>query len=65
MQRKRGQEALGPPRAACPGQPGPLWQYTDGTHGPEPHTVDGVGNCDGDQFNGSLEQLRKLWGVAT
>lgn len=41
-----------------------LWQYTDGTHGPEPHTVDGIGNCDRDQFNGSLEQLQKLWGVA-
>lgn len=40
-----------------------LWQYTDGTHGPEPHTVDGVGNCDRDQFNGSLDQLHRLWGA--
>ena len=39
-----------------------LWQYTDGVHGPEPHSVDGVGACDRDQFNGSLDDLRKLWG---
>src|SRR6267154_1047004 len=39
-----------------------LWQYTDGVHGPEPHRVDGVGQCDRNQFNGSLSQLRKLWG---
>ena len=42
-----------------------LWQYTDGNIGPEPHSVDGIGNCDRDQFNGSLEQLQQLWGVAT
>jgi len=40
-----------------------FWQYTDGVHGAVPHTVKGVGQCDRDQFNGSLEQLRKLWGV--
>lgn len=42
-----------------------LWQYTDGTHGPEPHSLPGIGNCDRDQFNGSLEQLHRLWGLAT
>ncbi len=42
-----------------------MWQYTDGNVGPQPHTVDGIGNCDRDQFNGTLEQLQQLWGVAT
>jgi len=41
-----------------------LWQYTDGSHGPEPRSVDGIGFCDRDKFNGSLNNLRKLWGVA-
>ena len=40
-----------------------LWQYTDGQHGPEPYSVSGIGNCDRDQFNGSLEGLQRLWGV--
>ena len=41
-----------------------LWQYTDGTNGPEPHSVTGIGNCDRDKFNGDLEGLKKLWGIA-
>lgn len=41
-----------------------LWQYTDGVMGPEPHKANGVGRCDRDQFNGSMVQLQKLWGVA-
>jgi len=41
-----------------------FWQYTDGVHGPEPHDASGVGPCDRDLFNGSVAQLRKLWGVA-
>ena len=40
-----------------------FWQYTDGVHGPAPHRVDGVGRCDRNKFNGSLAQLKKLWGV--
>jgi lysozyme len=40
-----------------------MWQYTDGNVGPQPHSVDGIGNCDRDQFNGSLEALQQLWGV--
>src|ERR1051325_1622656 len=40
-----------------------LWQYTDGVHGGTPHTVDGIGMCDRDLFNGSLANLRRLWGV--
>jgi lysozyme len=41
-----------------------LWQYTDGVAGPGPHSVDGIGPCDRDQFNGTVEQLQKLWRVA-
>jgi lysozyme len=38
-----------------------MWQYTDGAVGPEPHTVPGIGRCDRDKFNGTEQQLRKLW----
>lgn len=38
-----------------------LWQYTDGAAGPTPHSVDGVGRCDRDQFNGTEKQLRTFW----
>lgn len=38
-----------------------LWQYTDGTTGPEPHTVNGIGPCDRNQYNGTITQLRKRW----
>ena len=38
-----------------------LWQYTDGVNGPAPHAVDGIGPCDRDQFNGSLDGLHRLW----
>jgi lysozyme len=41
-----------------------MWQYTDGTVGPPPHSVEGVGNCDRDQFNGELDELTKLWGYS-
>lgn len=40
-----------------------MWQYTDGDVGPPPHSVDGIGKCDRDRFNGSLKQLHALWGV--
>jgi len=40
-----------------------LWQYTDGVHGASPHRVDGVGLCDRSKFNGSLTQLKRLWGA--
>ncbi|HEV7859167.1 MAG TPA: glycoside hydrolase family 25 protein [Pyrinomonadaceae bacterium] len=42
-----------------------MWQYTDGTNGPQPHSVNGIGNCDRDQFNGSLDGLRRLWGFTS
>jgi GH25 family lysozyme M1 (1,4-beta-N-acetylmuramidase) len=40
-----------------------FWQYTDGVHGSVPRSVDGVGRCDRNKFNGSLAQLKRLWGV--
>jgi lysozyme len=39
-----------------------MWQYTDGDVGPEPHSVQGIGNCDRDQFNGTIDGLKRLWG---
>jgi lysozyme len=42
-----------------------LWQYSDGVDGPEPHDIAGVAPpCDRNLFNGSIKQLKKLWGVA-
>ena len=38
-----------------------LWQYTDGSHGPEPHSLDGVGNCDRDRFAGDAAALAAFW----
>ena len=41
-----------------------MWQYTNGVVGPEPHSVGGIGKCDRDQFNGTVEGLKKLWGYS-
>lgn len=38
-----------------------LWQYTDGSAGPQPHRVPGVGRCDRDKFNGDEAGLRRLF----
>jgi lysozyme len=38
-----------------------FWQYTDGNFGHQPHDVPGVGPCDRDTFNGTEENLKKLW----
>jgi lysozyme len=38
-----------------------LWQYTDGAAGPQPHSVDGIGLCDRDFFNGSDAELKSWW----
>jgi lysozyme len=38
-----------------------FWQYTDGNSGLQPHQVNGVGRCDRDKFNGTAENLPKLW----
>ncbi|HEY6119299.1 MAG TPA: glycoside hydrolase family 25 protein [Pyrinomonadaceae bacterium] len=40
-----------------------LWQYTDGVAGPQPHSVEGIGLCDRDRFNGRMKGLLRLWGV--
>jgi lysozyme len=42
-----------------------LWQYTDGSAGPQPHQVPGIGRCDRDKFNGDEAGLRRLWGHPT
>ena len=48
--------------ALPPGWPSwTLWQYTDGQHGNGPYSVNGVGTCDRDQFNGDLAQLQQFW----
>jgi len=36
-------------------------QYTDGTRGPGPHEMPGLGPVDRDTFNGSLEEARTFW----
>jgi lysozyme len=41
-----------------------LWQYTDGGAGPPPHEVPGIGRCDRDTFNGTLDGVRQLWSLA-
>lgn len=38
-----------------------LWQYTDGQTGPEPHSVKGIGPCNRNKFNGTLEELKAFW----
>ncbi len=38
-----------------------MWQYTDGIAGPEPHSVEGIGPCDRDKFNGDQEALAAFW----
>ncbi len=41
-----------------------FWQYTNGHNGPPPFAVSGIGPCDRDAFNGTLDQLAALWGTA-
>jgi lysozyme len=38
-----------------------LWQYTDGTNGPDPAPVSGIGRCDRDKFNGDSATLQSFW----
>jgi GH25 family lysozyme M1 (1,4-beta-N-acetylmuramidase) len=38
-----------------------LWQYTDGAVGPEPYSVEGIGRCDRDKFNGDIAALQSFW----
>ena len=53
-----------PPRIPPNWKTWTMWQYTDGIHGDQPHTVQGIGSCDRDNFNGDLNGLKALWGVA-
>jgi lysozyme len=38
-----------------------LWQFTDGSAGPEPHQTPGVGRCDRDRFQGGEAELKNQW----
>lgn len=38
-----------------------FWQYTDGSRGGTPRTVNGIGPCDRDRFNGDEEELLNKW----
>lgn len=38
-----------------------LWQFTDGTSGPSPHSISGIGNCDINSYDGSAAQLAVEW----
>lgn len=40
-----------------------MWQYTDGGMGPTPHDVPGIGRCDRNRFNGTITNLKRLWGA--
>ncbi|HJU83393.1 MAG TPA: GH25 family lysozyme, partial [Holophagaceae bacterium] len=52
----------GPLAKVPPAWPGwTLWQYSDGTVGPDPRPVPGVGHCDLDVFNGDEAALQAFW----
>ncbi|SRR6266487_27633 len=38
-----------------------LWQYTDGSHGPEPRKTPGASGADRNRFDGTVKQLRAAW----
>jgi lysozyme len=38
-----------------------LWQYTDGTHGPEPRKASGIGYVDCNHFEGTEQKLKAEW----
>lgn len=38
-----------------------MWQYTDGEYGASPHSVDGVGHCDINSYDGTAEELLAEW----
>jgi lysozyme len=38
-----------------------LWQFTDGQVGPSPHSVDGIGPCDINSYQGSTDNLIQEW----
>lgn len=38
-----------------------LWQYTDGQFGPKPHSIEGIGKCDINSYDGDVGQLTSEW----
>jgi len=50
---------IGIPTATWPSYT--LWQFNDGNSGPAPHSVKGIGRCDHNRFDGTLEELRLQW----
>jgi len=42
-----------------------LWQFTDGSTGPEPHSAAGCGACDMNAFDGTEDQLIAEWSGGT
>lgn len=48
-----------PPESPPPWNRWTLWQYTDGTQGPEPSSVPGIGACDRNVFDGTEAELRR------
>lgn len=38
-----------------------LWQFTDGIIGPQPHTIDGIGPCDINSYDGDADHLIAEW----
>lgn len=42
-----------------------LWQYTDGHNGNPPHDIDGVGLCDRELYQGSVDDLTAKWATGT
>jgi len=50
----------GPPIVQQSWQKWTMWQYTDGTLGPQPHAIGGMA-CDRDTFNGSAADLQTFW----
>jgi len=42
-----------------------MWQYTDGVYGPTPHSIDGIGPCDINSYNGDADQLIAEWATGS
>lgn len=42
-----------------------LHQFTDGQYGPTPHSIDGVGPCDINSYDGTADQLIAEWATGT
>lgn len=38
-----------------------LWQSSNGQDGPPPYSFKGIGNCDIDRFDGTLQNLQDFW----